>query len=142
MPKTFWVHNYETYLYYFSQPLILGEINQLRLTVGLSSNHRLASILLSPARRGRGRACRIIRKGGSNAHTEEHQRLYLLAAFEMDHFQPVKLISFPNLSIFLTFILEAPISYYPRKMKRENIILQKWMRLKGVGTWGIRIGPF
>ena len=39
-------------------------------------------------------------------------------AFKLDHLQPVKLISFQNISTFLPFILGGPISYYPRGPER------------------------
>ena len=39
----------------------------------------------------------------------------VLGLLKLDHLQPVKLILFQKISIFQPFILESPISYYPRE---------------------------
>ena len=85
--------------------------------------------------------------------TEWDSVVSVLGAFKLDHFQSVKLFVFQQISTFLTFILEAPISYYPRLPERGREeaaraehgkmgTTQKWMRHSGFFTYGIQIGPF
>ena len=50
----------------------------------------------------------------------------VFGAFKLDHLKPVKLLMCQNISRFLTFILGAPISYYPRERKRGSSMGWKW----------------
>ena len=49
-----------------------------------------------------------------------------LVAFKLDQLQHIKIILFKRISTFLTFILEAPISYYPRERKEGSSRGWKW----------------
>ena len=50
----------------------------------------------------------------------------VLRAFKLDHLQPVERILSQNIPTFFTFILGAPISYYPRERKRGSSRGWKW----------------
>ena len=65
-------------------------------------------------------------------------------AFKLDHLQPVKPILFPKFYNFFTFILGGQFLLPQRANteKREFSQLQKWLRQRGLGAWGIQIGPF
>ena len=60
----------------------------------------------------------------------------VLGAFKLDHLQPVKLILFQKISIFLPFILGSPISYYPRERKMGKRDTSKSKRDTGVSDHG------
>ena len=60
----------------------------------------------------------------------------VLGAFKLDHLQPVKLILFQKISIFLPFILGSSISYYPRERKMGKRDTSKSKRDTGVSVLG------
>ena len=64
--------------------------------------------------------------------------------FKLDQLQPVKPILFPKFSNFFTFILGGQFLLPQRANteKREFSQLQKWMRQRALGAWGIQTGPF
>ena len=71
-------------------------------------------------------------------------------AFKLDYFRHVKMISFQNISTFLTFILGLPFLITPERGGKEaawaenggKCITQNWMRHRWFSTWGIQTGPF
>ena len=58
--------------------------------------------------------------------SEWDTRVSVLGAFKLDHFPTGRLILFQKISTFLTFILGAPISNYPRERKKGNSRGWKW----------------
>ena len=49
-----------------------------------------------------------------------HKGMCVPGTLKVDHLQPVELILIHKCSAFLTFILGAPISYYPRERKEGS----------------------
>ena len=58
--------------------------------------------------------------------------------FKLDHLQPFKLILLQKLSTFPTFILGAPISYYPRERKQLGLEMGKGIQSKVNETQGFQ----
>ena len=87
----------------------------------------------------------ILRKGNScNFRNGQDRGVWVPGAFKLDHLQPVRPLLFPQFSNFFTFILGGQFLLPQRANteKREFFQLQNWTRQRGLGAWGIRIGPF
>ena len=54
---------------------------------------------------------------GNHPKVNEDTGVSVPGAFKLDHLQPVQLILFLKIPIFLSFLLGGPISYYPRERK-------------------------
>ena len=87
----------------------------------------------------------IMRKGNSpNSRYGWNSGVSVPGAFKLDHLQPVKPFLFPKFSNFCTFILGGQFLLPQRanNEKREFSQLQKWMRHRALGAWGIQTGTF
>ena len=58
-------------------------------------------------------------------------------ASKLDHLRLVKLILFQNFTTFVTFILGAPISYYPSERKQQGLEMRKGDSTKSERDTGV-----
>ena len=82
----------------------------------------------------------ILRKGNSpNSRNGLDRGVWVPGAFKLDQLQPVKPILFPKFYNFFTLILgdQFLLPQRANTEKGEFSQLQKWMRQRGLGAWGI-----